>query len=36
MAARLSGLIAGTVPIPEFFSPESLAAIAADAQATAA
>ena len=31
-----SGLIAGSVPIPEFFSPESLAAIEAEAQAAAA
>ena len=34
--ARFLGLIAGSVPIPEFFSPESLAAIAAEAQAIAA
>ena len=29
--SRFLGLIAGSVPIPEFFSPESLAAIAAEA-----
>jgi len=34
--SRFLGLIAGTVPIPEFFSPESLAAIEAGAQAAAA
>ena len=34
--SRFLGLIAGSVPIPEFFSPESLAAIEADAQAAAA
>ena len=34
--SRFLGLIAGSVPIPEFFSPESLAAIEAEAQAPAA
>ena len=34
--SRFLGLIAGSVPIPEFFSPESLAAIAAEAPAVAA
>ena len=34
--ARFLGLIAGSVPIPEFFSPESLAAIVAEAAQAAA
>jgi flavin-dependent dehydrogenase len=34
--SRFLGLIAGSVPIPEFFSPESLAVIAADAPGLAA
>ena len=33
--ARFLGLIAGSVPIAEFFSPESLAAIAGTARAAA-
>ena len=34
--SRFLGLIAGSVPVPEFFSPDSLATIAAEAQAMAA
>ncbi len=34
--SRFLGLIAGSVPIPEFFSPESLAAIEAEAAQAAA